>query len=274
MGRGAIMLLTCLAAFTALAQVERNWQDRWGGRGRGADLDAVDDTPWSTAPPDAEFNFARMVYASGAAMWGGRFGGYDSWTTDWPEAEQHLIQGIRRMTRINSSDAGRVVRLMDDALFDYPMLYAVEVGRMELSLEEAARLRDYLLRGGFLVVDDFHGSLQWQSFASQMQRVFPDRSIVDIPDADAVMHVMFDPDTHMQIAGIYALQYGQTWEQDGFSPHWRGIYDTDGRLMVAINFNMDLGDAWEHADWPQYPEPMTAMAYRWGVNYIIYAMTH
>ena len=85
--------------------------------------------------------------------------------------------------------------------------------------------------------------------------------------------MLYDLDQKIQIPGIYALMRGVTYEQDGYTPHWRGIYDDDGRLMVAINFNMDLGDAWEHADDPRYP-PMTNLAYRFAVNYVVYAMTH
>jgi hypothetical protein len=78
----------------------------------------------------------------------------------------------------------------------------------------------------------------------------------------------------IQIPGVWAVMNGVTYEQDGTTPHWRGIFDDDGRLMVAINFNMDMGDAWEHADTPQYPQMLTALAYRFGVNYVLYAMTH
>jgi hypothetical protein len=89
-----------------------------------------------------------------------------------------------------------------------------------------------------------------------------------------VLHVLYDVDERIQIPGIAALRYGVTYERDGVTPHWRGIYDDAGRLMVAINFNMDLGDAWEHANDPGYPEPMTGLATRFAVNYVIYAMTH
>jgi hypothetical protein len=139
---------------------------------------------------------------------------------------------------------------------------------------EAARLREYLLRGGFLMTDDFHGSRQWEIFMDSMQRVFWDRPVVEIEDGNEILHVLYDVDERIQIPGIYPLMSGVTYEQDGVTPHWRGIYDDNGRLMVAINFNMDLGDAWEHADDPRYPEPMTALAYRFAVNYVIYAMTH
>src|SRR6185503_14930650 len=136
------------------------------------------------------------------------------------------------------------------------------------------RLREYLLRGGFLMTDDFHGSAQWAGFLDSMQRVFPDRPIVEIPENDEVFRVLYELDQRIQIPGIAALNYGVTYEQDGYTPHWRGIYDDHGRLMVAINFNMDLGDAWEHANDPRYPEPFTGLATRFAVNYVIYAMTH
>jgi hypothetical protein len=240
------------------------------------------------AAPQPEFRLARLAYNDNFAMgFGGGFGGGrgrgrdGSWTTDAPEAEYHLTQGIRRLTRINTIDPDRSggdvvlpVRPIDDDLFDYPFLYAVEVGRWYLDDVEAARLRDYLLRGGFLMVDDFHGSVQWESFMESLRRVFPDREVVEIPDDHEVFHVVWDLDQKVQIPGIYALMTGRTYEQDGSEPHWRGVFDDQGRLMVAINFNMDLGDAWEHADTPEYPQPLTALAYRFGISYAIYAMSH
>jgi hypothetical protein len=235
------------------------------------------------APPPPEFRLARLAYNDNFAMGfgGGRGMRGGSWTTDAPEAEYHLTQGIRRLTRINTIDPERAgnevvlpVRPLDDDLFDYPFLYAVEVGRWYLDDAEAARLRDYLLRGGFLMVDDFHGSVQWESFMESLRRVFPDREVVEIPDDHEVFHVVWDLDHKVQIPGIYALMTGRTYEQDGVEPHWRGVFDDKGRLMVAINFNMDLGDAWEHADTPEYPQPLTALAYRFGISYAIYAMSH
>jgi hypothetical protein len=200
--------------------------------------------------------------------WGG------SWDTDYPEAEDHFRRGVSRLTRVDIGEQARILQVTDDAIFDYPWLYAVEVGRWHLDDTEAARLREYLLRGGFLMTDDFHGSRQWQGFMDSMQRVFPDRPIVEIADGDEVLHVLYELDQRIQIPGVAALRYGVTYEQDGVTPHWRGIYDDAGRLMVAINFNMDLGDAWEHANDPFYPEPMTGLATRFAVNYVIYAMTH
>ncbi|MEM1261777.1 MAG: DUF4159 domain-containing protein [Pseudomonadota bacterium] len=226
------------------------------------------------AEPAAEFQFVRLAYPvdrNGPAY---RRGSGDMWKTDWPHAEHHLIQGIKRLTRVDVADEGVVLTVMDDALFDYPWLYAVEVGYWHLNQVEADRLREYLLRGGFLVVDDFHGTFEWASFMASMERVFPDRPVREIPESDESLHVLYDLDQRVQIPSIMLLRTGRTWERDGKTPHWRGIYDDDGRLMVAINFNMDIGDAWEHADTPSYPENMTALAYRFGISYIIYAMTH
>lgn len=135
-------------------------------------------------------------------------------------------------------------------------------------------MREYLLKGGFLMVDDFHGSVQWESFMESMRRVFPDREVVDIPEDHEVFHVVWDLDQKVQVPGIYALMTGRTYEQDGVQARWRGVFDDQGRLMVAINFNMDLGDAWEHADTPEYPQHLTALAYRIGISYALYSMSH
>jgi hypothetical protein len=228
----------------------------------------------ATAPPSrtSEFQFVRMMYATAGGLYGrGRRG---SWATDAPEAEMHLLQGIKRLTRVDTASDSRALRVTDDELFDHPFLYAVEVGRWWLGEDEAARLREYLLRGGFLMVDDFHGTEEWLVFVESMRRVFPDRPIVDLKDDHPVFHVHYNVDQRIQIPGIGAFMSGQTWERDGYVPYWRGILDDDGRLLVAINYNMDLGDAWEHADTPQYPQPMTTLAYYFGINYLLYAMTH
>lgn len=216
-----------------------------------------------------EFQFARLQYHSARDRGFGR-----RWLTDWPAAEQHLLRGLKRLTRINTANEGRLVAIMDDDLFDYPMLYAVEPGRWQFTSQEAERLREYLLRGGFLMVDDFHGSVEWRGFAAGMRRIFPDRQIVEIPEEDSVFHTVYELDELIQIPGIGSTMRGVTYERDGLQPHWRGIYDDRGHLMVVINFNMDLGDAWEHADVPQYALRYTNRAYKHAINYIVYAMTH
>ena len=194
--------------------------------------------------------------------------------TDSPKAERQFLQGVRRLTNIHARSMEKYIRPLDPELFDHPWVYAVEVGYWYLNEEEAARMREYLLRGGFLMVDDFHGSWEWESFLDSMQRVFPDRPIVELDESEPVFHVLYDIDQRVQVPGVHYVRSGVTYEKDGVTPHWRGIYDEKGRLMVVINFNMDLGDAWEWADLPEYPEQFTALAYRFGINYIIYSMTH
>jgi len=233
----------------------------------GTALRADSSEPVADTSEFEEFRFVRLAYS------GGEFGAR-SWLTDWPDAEQHLLGGVRRLTRIKTADDGIRMGIMDDKLFDYPWIYAVEVGQWHLDEDEAARLRDYLLRGGFLMVDDFHGTYEWESFLASMRRVFPDRPIVDIPQTHSVFHVVYDLNDRVQIPGIGANMRGVTYERDGYSPQWRGIFDDAGRLIVAINFNMDLGDAWEHADTPEYPVTYTTRAYQYAINYILYAMTH
>ena len=215
-----------------------------------------------------EFSFARLMY-DGA--------GYDEWPrwkADWPEAERHFSQGLARLTAVDVAPDGVVVRIMSEELFDYPWLYVVEVGSLRLSVREIRQLREYLLRGGFLMVDDFHGPYEWLQFEHVMSQVFPDREITDLGENAAPFHVFYDISNREQIPGIRALMNGRTWEKGGRYPHWRGIVDDQGRVMVAINFNQDIGDAWEHADDVRYPALLTTQAYRLGINYVVYAMTH
>lgn len=233
--------------------------------------------------PEAEFHMARMIYADAS---GGFVGGSRSfrglrrpgmWAIDYPEAESHFIGGIRRLSRVNSADDSVHLQLTDDALFDYPWLFLQQPGYWRVRDEEVPRLREYLLRGGFLVVDDFHGPNEWQNFAGIMRRVFPERQIIELDPSHEVFHSLYDLDQLTQIPGQRHLRWAGAGEPRAFmqGPQmWAGIYDDADRLMVAINFNMDMGDAWEHADDPYYPQPMTALAYRFGLNYLIYSMTH
>jgi hypothetical protein len=230
-------------------------------------------------PPDAyektEWAFARLMYPS--IRWGGRgFGGWGrgSWGTDFPKADRQFVQGVRRLTRIHTRSTEQVVDLDTDEVFNWPWLYAVEVGHWDLTDAECRRMREYLLRGGFFMCDDFHGTQEWEVFVASIKRVFPDRPIVEIGDTDPAFHVLYDLDDRVQVPGVQYLHSGRTWEKDGVQPHWRAIYDDKGRILAAICFNQDNGDAWEWADFPQYPEKLASQAYRMGINYIVYAMTH
>ena len=197
------------------------------------------------------------------------------WTVDYPRSDRHLLEGMRRLTRIDTRSVEQVVDLDgDDDIYNWPSLYAVEVGHWNLADDEAAQLREFLLRGGFLMVDDFHGTQEWNNFTAGIGKVFPDREIVEIDNKDPIFHVIYDLDDRYQVPGLQYVYTRSMFEYDGFQAKWRGIYDDKGRLMVAICHNMDLGDAWEHSDNPVYPEKFAALAYRIAVNYMVYDLTH
>lgn len=225
------------------------------------------------APPEAEFHMARLVYSTGYAGRSWR----PWWAIDYPDAEYHFTRGLRRLTSLEVADDSQHIKLTDDELFDYPWLFAQQVGHWSLDDTEVARLREYVLRGGFVVVDDFHGEYEWLVFSDVMRRAFPEWPIRALPGTHPLMNVLYDLDQETQIPGRRHLYRGANGKVEAMlrgPAQWHGIYDENGRLVVAINFNMDMGDAWEHADDPVYPVPMTSLAYRFAVNYVIYAMTH
>jgi hypothetical protein len=202
------------------------------------------------------------------------------WIVDWPAADNHFSAGVSRLTRIDVGDP-RHLRLTDEKLFDYPWIYATQTGWWNLSGTETARLREYLLRGGFLVTDDFWGPEQWEVFRDTMARVLPGTPITDLSESDPILHVLYDIEEKDRtfIPGSRHLRRGPGGQivivqPPGTQPAWRGMNDPHGRMVVAANYNTDVGDAWEFADVPYYPEQMTRLAYRYGINYIIYAMTH
>ena len=235
-------------------------------------------------PPDyrepGEWVFARLMYPpvgprnGGFQFMGTWKEGASNWTMDYPRSDRHLSQAVRRLTRIQARSVEEPIDLDDRDVFDWPWLYGVEVGHWNLTEEQASTMREFLLRGGFFMCDDFHGTVEWSFFETSMHRVFPDRPIVEIDNANAIFHTIYDLDSRYQVPGAQFLETGRIWEKDGKIPHWRGIYDDSGRLMVAICFNMDLGDSWEHADNPQYPARFSDLGLRLGVNYIVYSMTH
>jgi hypothetical protein len=233
-------------------------------------------------PPDyqekTEWAFARLMFPPG---WNdGYKGRYDGdwrqglslWTQDYPRADRHFSEAVRRLTRIHVRSAEQPINLDEHEEYDWPWVYAVQVGEWGITDGQAKELRDYLLRGGFFMADDLHGVTEWGVFEETMKRVFPDRPIVDIPDTDAIFHTVYDLDDRLQVPGEAHLRLG--YKNNGIGAHWRAIYDDKGRIMVAISYNSDLGDAWEWADSPHYPEKFAGFAIRVGVNYIVYAMTH
>jgi hypothetical protein len=235
-------------------------------------------------PPDfderTEWIFARLMYPSipdahfRHAGWDWTKG-HSSWTNDYPRADRHFLEAVRRLTRLQVRSVEQPVNLDDrNDVFNYPWLYAVFVGEWELTDAQARTLREYLLRGGFLMCDDFWGTTDWEIFQNSMKRIFPDRPVVEIPNSDAIFHTVYDLDNRYQVPGEWGVRMGIPFRNDGYVAHWRGIYDDKGRVMVALSFNSDLGDSWEWADDPEYPEQYSALGIRIGINYIVYSMTH
>ena len=232
-------------------------------------------------PPDwndkSEWVFARLMYPWNG--WGFHYGndwtkGNSNWTIDYPRSDRHMAQAIRRLTRIQARSVEQPVNLDEGDQYDWPWLYGVEVGHWALTDAQVKAFREYLLRGGFFMCDDFHGSQEWEVFLETMKRVFPDRPIVDIDSREAIFHIVYDLDDRFQVPGAQYLYSRRTWEKDGREARWRGIFDDHGRVMVAICFNVDLGDSWEWADVPQYPANFSDLGIRIAVNYVVYSMTH
>jgi hypothetical protein len=237
-------------------------------------------------PPDyqekTEWVFARLMYPpvgryyGGFAVYGSWKEGVSNWAMDYPRSDRHFVSAARRLTRVHVRSVEQLVDLDNHEVYDWPWLYGVETGHWDLTDEQAKTMREYLLRGGFFMCDDFHGDIEWEVFAASMKKIFPDRTIVDLDAKEAIFHTVYDLDDKYQVPGALYLETGKTYEkgESGKVPHWRGIYDDRGRLMVAICHNMDLGDSWEHADNPEYPQNFSALGLRIGMNYLIYGMTH
>ncbi len=223
-------------------------------------------------PPHPHARFSRPFRFGVGIDW--REGG-SSWSQDYPRADRHFAQAMRRLTRVNARSVEQPVNLDDgDDVYNWPWLCAGEMGDWKLTDDQVKRLRDYLLRGGFLMLDDFWGTEEWGRFEETMKAIFPDRPIVEIDNADAIFHSVYDLDDRYQIPGQWALARGTTYRNDGYHAYWRGIYDDNNRLMVAMCFNSDVGDSWEWADDPRYDEKYSALGIRIGVNYVVYSMTH
>ena len=228
-------------------------------------IDPSDKTEWA---------FVRLHYNGYSG--GGSCGrcGWSRWTTDAPKADRQFVQGVRRLTRLHARTIEQVLDSNSDEVFNWPWIYAVEVGSWDFTTDQAGRMREYLLKGGFLMVDDFHGMCEWSVFLNGIRKVFPDRSVEELANEEEIFHTLYDLDERFQVPGAQFLYSHRTYEKDGVEAKWRGIRDDKGRIMVAICHNMDLGDAWEWADSPRYPERYTSLAYRIGINYVIYSMTH
>jgi hypothetical protein len=231
--------------------------------------DDVRRIPFNYTKNTNEFVFTRLIY-------NGQIPGYyKNWYTDYPRADRNLILVLKRLTNIPIADGERAIPINDPDLFNYPLVYSSEVEQMVLTDEDATILRNYMERGGFWIVDDFWGSFEWSAFERQIRKVFPHREIKDIPRDHPIFHDFYDIDHLIQTPSLaYAFNGGRTWETDGFQAECKGIWDDKGRLMMVINHNTDLGDAYEWSDDARYPNKFSGYAFRMAVNFFMYALTH
>lgn len=273
MKRLSIVLVLLLVAVTAAAQ----FRDRGYGRYRTPPRFA------SAESFDGRFNFCRLMYSSGYREEGGQ-----GWSTDYPDADINFSVRLSELTktRVSLQPSGEpnhlVVRPTDPALFSCPFVLASDVGTMFLSDDDAEALQRYLLKGGFLWVDDFWGPWAWDNWAQQVSRVLPpaDYPIADLPPDHAIYRTLFPVTELPQIPSIQFWRrtggrYTSERGADSAEPHLRGISDRHGRLMVLMTHNTDISDAWEReGEDPRFFYSFSPQGYAVGLNVAIYAMTH
>lgn len=212
------------------------------------------------APPAQAFTFVRVQWEGGRRGFGfsGRGNG-PLWAHDFPTAEQNFYTALAALTTLPLTHENKIVTLQDDEIFDFPFLYICEVGYWTLAEKETDRLAEYLARGGFLIVDDFRGGYEWDNFFNQIKRVTT-KNPEPLSLTHPIFHCFFDFD-----------QVGDHAPYGGLQPRYLALYDDKGRMMAIINHNNDLGDGWE---WPENDEVFSTEAFKLGINYLIYAMTH
>ena len=235
---------------------------------------------WTNAPGFEKdvFTFARIIYKFD------RFRGpsWLAWINDYPDSDLNLSWRLEELTSMKVDPDGRVLKLSDPDLAEYPFIYAVKPGRMELRPEEAPILRKYLLAGGVLMADDFWGEREWNSFEHQIKQVLPERRWVELPMEHPIFHSVFDlkaDKNSLQVPSIHV------WERTGSSHrglqdtrdmHVRAWLDDKQHIMIIATHNTDNGDGWEREgeDIDYFEQFSEARAYPLAINIIFYIMTH
>jgi hypothetical protein len=285
-----------LAVFATLAVVAAGVAfAQYGGRGFGGrgGWNSSDDERggvpmWENDPQFEKdvFTFVRVIYSEGNYREYGRRGRRSrggNWTTDWPFSDNNFSFRLQQLTSMKVNPWPVQLELTDERLFDYPFIYMIEPGDLYFGEDEVLALRKYLLAGGFLMVDDFWGADEWQTFYEQIKRVFPDREPVELPLDHEIFNIVYrlkeKPQTPSIDQAVRGRPWNITWEDhgpDSQTPHYRAIFDDKGRMMTIICHNTDLGDGWEReGEDPWYfKEFAEKKAYPMGINIIVYAMTH
>lgn len=218
---------------------------------------------------DGRFTFVRLSFAAPVSQWGfGRRRGPDlKWDHDWPIAESNLMRLLSELTSIAPYMEGSNILAADDPeLFKYPVAYVSEPGYWTVNEAEAQGLREYILKGGFVIFDDFAGSREWANFEQKMLTVLPDARLVRLDIDHPIFHSFFEIES-LELAHPYRRVTSEFW----------GIFednDPTKRLMVIANYNNDIGDYWEYSDTGWYPIDLSNEAYKLGINYVVYALTH
>ena len=282
MSRRRFVIWAVLATMAAAVGV--SVAQRRGDRYRGRVPDRRDVPQWQNDPEfDKDvFTFVRIRYTS---YRGGYYGGWrrggGGWATDWRASDLNFSFRLQQLTSLKVNPEPICLELTDPRLFDYPFIYIVEPGALGFSEAEVEALRRYLQNGGFLMVDDFWGEDEWYNFYIEIRRVFPDREPQELPLEHPIFHCVYDLKKKPQIPSIghaWDGRYsGRTWERDDArTPHYKAIFDDDGRMMVIICHNTDLGDGWEREgeDLWYFREFSEKYAYPLGINIVTYAMTH
>jgi Domain of unknown function (DUF4159) len=253
--------VACLIGVELAAGLEPGQaQERRGGFGRG---DRYASLPPEAVDYDGRFVFVRLRFSAGLRDGFGR--GEAMWAHDFPKAERNFMKILDEITTIGPYMDGLVLDIDDPRLFKYPVAYLVEPGFLTMTDAEATNLREYLLKGGCLIVDDF-AEAQWYNFEAQVRRMLPDARFFELDQS----HPVFDSFFHIE-----SLDYYHPYR--GLQARFIGVFednDPDKSPIMLINYNNDIGEYWEWSDTGWVPIDITNDAYKLGVNYVVYAMTH
>jgi hypothetical protein len=270
----AAILVACAVSVCSIAfAVQRGW-----GRRSADDREGV--PVWNVDPHFKRdvFTFARVVYSSDYRGYG-RGGGY-GWDTDYPTSDLNFSLRLQQLTSIQVNPYPTTVRLSDPNLGDYPFLYLIEPGAMLLDPDEVKGLREYCLKGGFLMVDDFWGDRQYKNLYNELKKVFPDREPREIPLEHEIFQCVYPLKERPQVPSVNWFERGYTYdlsnESDTSQVHYLAFEDDAKRIMIFICHNTDLGDGWEREgeNREYFAEFAVKKSYPMGINIVTYAMTH
>lgn len=264
-----LLILTAAAASAQVMQGMRGYSGRFG-------------RPLREGLPDVRqgFTFCRLLYSSVTREYGGQ-----GWSTDYPAADNNFMVRLAQITgaplsKWKDGEMGfGVVSASDPKLFECPFLFASDVGTIGLSDPEVKALRSFLLKGGFLWVDDFWGEYAWQQWADQIRVVLPEYAIVDLPMSHPLYSVYYRVTKVPQIPSIqhWRRSGGETSERgmESATPHLRAIMDDQGRIMVLMTHNTDIADGWEReTEDEDFFYAFTALGYGVGINVAVWTLTH